>query len=290
MFGSSESVHHNPPSAHATRAFFFCILGHTSTMGRTNKNKLGKHALVSVPWRFVRPLARVKEAHPNDYHTTRGEFVLTGIDQERSIDGKTAVCAILSCAAMPECELYCRIGNLKLVRPGPPNHYFINSPSTGANQGAWNAAGGPQVPQQPGQQNDQNDQSDAESDFEEAVPPQPVHGVIWDENFEDCIEVDVRSSGGAIKHKSKINKFSYIDLQHVDSFALLREMIPLQYIVDHVIPATNKELVLSNHMQLTLDEFWLWLALHMIMSLNQSYTQREFFAKGLGLTRLLPLC
>ena len=82
---------------------------------RINK-KLGKHAVVSAPWKFVRPRAKVKTARPNDFLIARGEFEVTGIDYERDIDGTTGTCLTLSCADIPDTELICRVKNAKLLK------------------------------------------------------------------------------------------------------------------------------------------------------------------------------
>lgn len=277
-------------------------------MGRGLNRKLGRHAIVSVSWKAVRPVGRVKEAHSNDYRATRGQFGVRGIDNDRGIDGGVAVCITFTSDDIPDCELYCRASNARLVHPGPLNMYFSNvlvppqgphpppppvlaeppeglpgevtvPPDAAVPVGATGVVNGTaevvNLRQSPGEI------SDPESDYDAREPepevPEPAPGdLVWDD-FSTDINIDVRAAQGLPKFEPRMKRISGEALTYTGAFALFQEFFPMQYITDHVLPSTTAELEIAGKPALTLDEFWLWLALHLIISLNQSYPQDDFF-------------
>ena len=112
---------------------------------------------------------------------------------------------------------------------------------------------------------------------EPEVPEQAPGDLVWGD-FTDDINIDARAAQGLPKFQPKLNRISAESLRHMDPFALFQEFLPVQYISSHVLPATTAELQVAGMHALTLDEFWLWLSLHMVMSLNQSYSQDDFFS------------
>ena len=52
---------------------------------------------------------------------------------------------------------------------------------------------------------------------------------------------------------------------------------PTEYFEEHLIPATNQELLRDHDKELTLGEFYCWLGVWFIISLNLGYNSKEFF-------------
>lgn len=118
-------------------------------MGRVNKN-IGANAVVSIPWKSIRPLSAVKEAHPNDYLTTRGEFVVVGLERDRSFDGVPMECLTLMSEDAVGVELFCKAEAAKLLQKGPPNQVFnLQSHSPQTDVGLSNIGSDPALPPLP---------------------------------------------------------------------------------------------------------------------------------------------
>ena len=173
-------------------------------MGRLNKN-LGKHAVVQVACKNIRPKEKMRELFPNDYKQRKELFVVFDFLPDHKIDGKEADCLKLKMKSDFQVECYCRATLIRLVEKGPPNQLFRNDPPPPP----------PPVPVPPTQLGEEEhvpqlaDESDndgltddealsREPQQQELTSPEPV---IW-EDFIAEIPMDARGSFG--QHIQKV--------------------------------------------------------------------------------------
>lgn len=244
-------------------------------MPRLHKH-LGKNAAIAVKWSQVRPLDRVKEVHPNDYTTTRGEFTVVALEESSSFDGKQIPCLVITSSELPGVALRCKAGAGSLVCKAPPNQVFVRStPDAGAQKpGAGAAGAGP--PNDPSAGENVDGEEDPESEEPSVPQPTEIGDVIW-QQFKDDILIDKRSQAGCDRRRARLRGVGAEDMLYMSPFAMLRKMLPMHYISNHLIAGTNKELGKINAKLLKLTEFWLWLALHFVISMNPAYHRDVFF-------------
>lgn len=255
-------------------------------MGRVHRN-LGSGAIVCLKWKSIRPLATVKQLFPNDYRIRRGTFSVVGIEENYNFDGASTRCLKLSHADHGDCEFFCKYGSGSLIRSGPPNQYFRAAPV----QQSQPEVAPSQLPQTHTVQqqllsNDTengfgDNRSDRESDIdeEETDPSGHVSNAEQVQWGQFCDSINVDSRGGQERWHAKLVS-SIGELPNaVTPFMMFKKMLPLNYIAEHVIPATNEELQIENQFPMNMIEMYLFLALHFVMSLNPAHQQRDFFQK-----------
>lgn len=205
----------------------------------------------------MRPRDQVRMAHPNDYKTIRASFEVIGIDYDRSIDGETAACVTFTSADIPDCMLYCRTTNVKLVKPGPPNMYFIKAvepppppagtplppPPSETFAGSAEVFISPQQEPQPAPFDNSDPESDCDDEEEVPAPHSEPGDLHWDE-FTDNIDFDTRAADGLSKFQAKLKGVTWESFKHMDAFTLFKKLFPVKYVINHVLPATNRHLEL----------------------------------------------
>ena len=140
--------------------------------------------------------------------------------------------------------------------------------------------------------NDQNkkaelsDQSDPESDIEiqNENSKEKDHNandryyVQWQDNFVDNLSITNRKLRGCTESRATLNGILATNYHFLTASSLFYMLSPTEYFEEHIISATNKELIRAHEKELTLGEFYCWLGVWFIISLNPGYIPRDFFS------------
>ena len=131
-----------------------------------------------------------------------------------------------------------------------------------------------------------SDPSDPESDIEQienenSTQKDPNENdryyVQWEQNFVDNLSIDNRKLRGCTESRATLNGILATKYHFLTASSLFYMLSPTEYFEEHIIPATSKELTRAHEKELTLGEFYCWLGVWFIISLNPGYIPRDFF-------------
>ena len=139
--------------------------------------------------------------------------------------------------------------------------------------------------------NDQNkkaelsDQSDPESDIEiqNENSKEKDHNandryyVQWQDNFVDNLSITNRKLRGCTESRATLNGILATNYHFLTVSSLFYMLSPTEYFEEHIISAKNKELIRAHEKEFTLGEFYCWLGVWFIISLNPGYMPSNFF-------------
>ena len=98
----------------------------------------------------------------------------------------------------------------------------------------------------------------------------------WDPSFIDGISIDER--GQIDKTAANILGFRNVLPSHeLPKVTLFHMLLPKAYILDHLMPATNKELSVRQYNTLQPGEWDCWIGLWFLMQLHPGYQMKDFF-------------
>ena len=165
-----------------------------------------------------------------------------------------------------------RYSNCKLVRIGPPNQLFFPPHRENKKEKPRNEC---QNITEVGEQSDDDSQiKEVVDEPEEDKDKDSKYFVKWSDEFVPNITIDLRSNYG--KHKSKVYGTQFFDYDNTLTF--FTKFLPMRYIKDHLLPATNKALEEKNIRGTSIGEFLGWLGIWFLMSINPTYSQDDFFS------------
>ena len=251
--------------------------------------KMGMNAAVSVPFKALVPLAPIKEKYPNSYKQNRGKFIVKGIrsyDTGKNDLEKWTVFLLLEWTAnqlKPDVDSAtvwrANYRSCKMEKPGPPNQFFF--PDLKIAHGLISPSKSPKKQIKPSY--NPSDVVDPESDIEvekESASPEEntdPYYVQWDNFFIDGIVIDDR--GQINKTSASIQGFrEVIPMTDLPKMTLFLMLLPKVYIIDHLIPATDEELMEREYDIIKPGEFDCWLGLWFLMQLHPGYQTKDFFS------------
>ena len=83
--------------------------------------------------------------------------------------------------------------------------------------------------------------------------------VQWDDNFVDNISIDNRKVRGCTESRATLNGILTTNYHFLSASSLFYMLSPTEYFEEHLIQATNQELLRAHDKELTLGEFYCWL-------------------------------
>ena len=83
----------------------------------------------------------------------------------------------------------------------------------------------------------------------------------WGQNFVDNISIDNRKLRGCTENRATLNGILTTNYHFLSASSLFHILSPTEFFEDHLIPATNKELIRGggHEKEITLGEFYCWL-------------------------------
>jgi len=206
-----------------------------------------------------------------------------------------------------------RYSNCRLEKAGPPNQLFFQTKQSKKPRRKKQSSTGRTRRKRKRNENDENDeesyvdesnhilqtnndqnntaelsdQSDPESDIEEienenSTQKDPNENdryyVQWEQNFVDNLSIDNRKLRGCTESRATLNGILATNYHFLTASSLFYMLSPTEYFEEHIIPATSKELTRAHEKELTLGEFYCWLGVWFIISLNPGYIPRDFFS------------
>lgn len=269
---------------------------------RLNK-KMGKNAIVSVKLKNILPINQIKERYPNDYKEKRCHFIVGDIKKMKVThrNGDTVIIVLTlkfksenddprTIVPSTEFHWHARYSNCRLERPGPPNQLFFSKNNKANTQIEPSTRNQSRI--QPQRRRDDQDasltdaeHSDPESDLENndeerGIDPQATdrYFIEWQDNFMEHVTIDNRQLRGCSKAGPSLNGFLQTKYEFLSASSFFMVLCPTKYFEEHLIPATNKELSEMHEKDLTLGEFFVWLGVWFLISLNPGYSPKDFFS------------
>jgi hypothetical protein len=247
--------------------------------------KLGRNAIVSATLNYIRPSNHWREVYPNNYCQVRLRFRVDGIDRDPS--GKNVL--ILSHSDYPGKVFTAFVRSVKLETAGPPNQLFSNDGVVGEQRVVRSPIPRAEPveeeedfePVEDGVNADDGEEGtlDVLADMTAADDNNPTTDGEWTWTaFTESIINDSR--GANPKNDPAMKQMNMSQLRLWTPISFFKHFLPLKFIREHLIPATNRSLMDAGVKGTNVHEFYVWLGIWFLMSLHGQYATDDFFEGG----------